>query len=159
MLSGSSHFVIGCDANAHHTTGGSSNINNRGESLFSFIMANNSDILNKGNRPTFVTSNRQEVIDITIATFYAGNFIKDLHVTEEVSCSDHTYIQLNIMGIDCSVEFHNNPRRTDWESFRTDLTGYLRGMKDRITNFIDLETAAGSFRMLLFLHIITVLQS
>ena len=87
-----SHLVIGCDANVHHTTWGSSNINNKGESLFNFIMANDLDIMNKGNRPTFVTCNRQEVIDITIATFYAGNFIKDWHVTEEVSCSDHRYI-------------------------------------------------------------------
>ena len=71
-----SHLVIGCDANAHHTTWGSSNINNRGESLFNFIMANDLDIKNKGNRPTFVTCNRQDVIDITIATLYVGNFIK-----------------------------------------------------------------------------------
>jgi hypothetical protein len=87
-----SHIVIGCDANAHRTTWGSSNINNRGEFLFNFIMANDLDIMNNGNSPTFVTCNRQEVIDITIATFYAGNFIKDWHVTEEVSCLNHRYI-------------------------------------------------------------------
>jgi hypothetical protein len=44
--------------------------------------------MNRGNRPTFVTSKRQEVIDITIATFYVGYFVKDWHVTEQVSCSD-----------------------------------------------------------------------
>jgi hypothetical protein len=70
------HLVIGCDANAHSTSWRSTNINNRVESLFNFIMANGLDIMNKGNRPTFVTSNRQEVIDITNATFYTGNFIK-----------------------------------------------------------------------------------
>jgi hypothetical protein len=86
------HLVIGCDANAHHNSWRSMNINNRGESLFNFSMANGLDIMNKGNRPTFVTSNRQEAIDITIANFYAGNFIKDWHVTEEVSCLDHRYI-------------------------------------------------------------------
>jgi hypothetical protein len=52
------HLVIDCDANAHHTSWGSTNINNRGESLFNFIMANGLDITNKDNRPTFVTSNR-----------------------------------------------------------------------------------------------------
>ena len=71
------HLIIGCDANAHHTSWGSTNINNRGESHFNYIMANGLDIMNRGNKPTFVTSNRQEVIDITIATLYAGNFIKD----------------------------------------------------------------------------------
>jgi hypothetical protein len=129
-----SHLVIGCDANAHHITWRSSNINNRGESLFSFIMANNLDIMNKGNRPTFVTSNRQEVIDITIATIYVGNFVKDWHVTEEGGCSDHRYIRFNITGFDHLVEFYRNSRRADWESFRTDLAHHLRGMEDRISN-------------------------
>ena len=55
-------------------------------------MGNGLDIMNRGNRPTFVTSNRQEVIDITIATIYASSYIKNWHVTEEVSYSDHRYI-------------------------------------------------------------------
>ena len=55
-------------------------------------MGNGLDIMNRGNRPAFLTSNRQEVIDVTIATLYIGNLIKDWHVTEEGSCSDHRYI-------------------------------------------------------------------
>jgi len=86
------HLFIGCDVNLHHTSWGSTNINNRGESLFKYIMVNGLDIMNRGNRPAFVTSNKQEVIDIIIATFHAGNYIKDWHVTEIVSCSDHRYI-------------------------------------------------------------------
>jgi hypothetical protein len=86
------HLIIGCDAKSHHTSWGSTNINNRGESLFNYIMANGLDIKNKGNRLTFVICNRQEVIDITIATFYTVTFIKNWHVSEEVSCSDHRYI-------------------------------------------------------------------
>jgi hypothetical protein len=109
-------------------------------------MANGLDIMNKGNRPTLVTSDRQEVIDITIATLYAENFIKDWHVTEEVSCSDHRYIRFTVTGIDRSVEFYRNPRRTDWVSFRTDLWGCLCHTKDRVTNFVDLETAAKQFQ-------------
>jgi hypothetical protein len=50
------------------------------------------------------------------------------------------------MGIDHSVEFYCNPCRTDWESFRTDLAGYLHIMKDGIANFIDLEPAARQFQ-------------
>jgi hypothetical protein len=69
--------------------------------------------MNKGNRPTFVTSKSQEVIDITIATVYAGNFIRDWNVTEEVSCSDHRCNRFTVTGIDRVVEFHRNPRRTD----------------------------------------------
>jgi hypothetical protein len=53
------HLIIGCDANAHHTSRGSTHINNRGEFLLNYIMDNGLDVMNKGNRPTFVTSNRR----------------------------------------------------------------------------------------------------
>ena len=89
---------------------------------------------------------RQEVIDITIATIHAGNFIKDWHVTEEVSCSDHRYIRFTVTGIDRSLEVYRNPRKTDWESFRTDLSGCLCNMTDKISNFTNLETAAKQFQ-------------
>jgi hypothetical protein len=108
-------------------------------------MANRLDIINTGNRLTSVTSNRQEVIDITIATFYAGTFIKDWHVTKEVCCSDHRYIQFTVTGIDRSVEVYCNPRKTDWESFRTGLLGSLCNVTDKIINFMDLEPAARHF--------------
>jgi hypothetical protein len=36
---GGTHLIVGCDANAHHTYWGGTNIN-RGESLFNYIMAN-----------------------------------------------------------------------------------------------------------------------
>ena len=72
---------------------------------------------------------------------YAGNLIKDWHVTEEVSPPDHRYIRFTVMGIDHSVETYRNPRRTDWESIRTDLLSCLRGMTDKINKFTDLEIA------------------
>ena len=100
-------------------------------SPFNYIMANGLDIMNRGNRPTFVTTNRQEVIDITIATLYAGSLIKDWYLNEEVTCSDHRYIRFTVRGIDHSFIIYRNPRRTDWESFRTDLSGRLRGMTDK----------------------------
>jgi hypothetical protein len=140
------YLIIGCDANSHHNSWGSTNINKRGESLFNYIMANGLDIMNRGNRPTFVTTNRQEVIDNTIATIYAGNLIKVWYVTEEVTCSDHRYIRFTVRGIDHSVKIYGNPRRTDWESFRIDLSCGLRGMTDKIDNFIDLEMAANQFQ-------------
>jgi hypothetical protein len=89
------------------------NNNNRGESLFNYIIANGLDIMNRGNRPTFVISNKQEVTDIKNANFYVGNLIKNWHASEEVSCSDHRYIQFTVTGIDCSNEVYHNPCRTD----------------------------------------------
>jgi len=95
-------------------------------------MANGLDIMNRSNKPTFVISNRQEVIDIIIATLHADNYIKDWHVTEEASCSDHRYIRFTVMDIDHSVITYRNPRRTNWESYRTDLSGCLSGMTEKL---------------------------
>ena len=50
------------------------------------------------------------------------------------------------MGTDHSVKIYRNPRRTDWESFGTELSGGLRGMTDKINNFIDLEMEADQFQ-------------
>jgi hypothetical protein len=55
---------MGCDDNTHHTVWGSTNTNQRGESLLG-LMANNLTIANQGNKPTFVTAVRKEVLDVT----------------------------------------------------------------------------------------------
>ena len=46
-------WIIGCDANAHHTTWGSTGNNKRGEYLLEFISTNNINIANRGDEPTF----------------------------------------------------------------------------------------------------------
>jgi len=52
-------LVIGCDANAHHTQWGCPNNNDRGESLFDFI-------LDRGNVPTFISKTCHTIIDLTL---------------------------------------------------------------------------------------------
>ena len=61
-------LVIGCDANAHHVAWGSSNINERGEALMDFLASTNLAWCNKGHKPTFITRNRREVLDLTLVT-------------------------------------------------------------------------------------------
>jgi hypothetical protein len=63
-----------------------------------------------------------------------------------VSFSDHRYIQFTVTGIDCSVEVYRNPPRTEWESLRTDMSGCLCKITDKITDLADLETAAEQFQ-------------
>jgi hypothetical protein len=55
---GVTHVTIGCDADVHHTLWGSANINNRGDSMSNYIMDNGLHIMNRVNRPSFVTSKR-----------------------------------------------------------------------------------------------------
>ena len=108
-------------------------------------MANRLDIM-KRVKFTSVTSNRQEEIHIMIDTVYVGNCIKYWHVTEEVSCSDHRYICFTVKGIGRSVEVYRNPRRNDWESFRTERLGCLSDMTDKKSNSAGLENAANQYQ-------------
>lgn len=63
-------YIIGCDANAHHSSWGSTNINKRGESLFAYLLNMDAVVINEGNKPTFSFNGRDEVLDIT---FCRGN--------------------------------------------------------------------------------------
>lgn len=106
-------FIAGCDANAHHSIWGSSNTNDRGEYLLEFIMANNLDILNEGNKPTFINIRRQKVIDITLATASVKHRIKWWHVSDEESLSDHRYILFEITRVKPTCLSYWDPHRTN----------------------------------------------
>jgi len=61
-------LVIGCDANAHHTQWGCPSNNDRGESLFDFILNSNLLLCNRGNVPTFITKACQTIIELTLVS-------------------------------------------------------------------------------------------
>jgi hypothetical protein len=58
----------GCGANEHHILWKTTDINTRVESLADYLVSLKLDILNRGNKPTFVISNRKDVIDLTLRT-------------------------------------------------------------------------------------------
>jgi hypothetical protein len=68
-------LIVGCDANAYHITWGSTDINPRGKRLMEYLVTIILIILNKGNKPTFVISNRKEVIDLTLGTDKIGDLM------------------------------------------------------------------------------------
>lgn len=72
------NFIIGCDANAHHTVWGSNDINKRGECLYDYLASSNIDIMNRGKEPTFVTRARTEVLDITLTSSILAANIKKI---------------------------------------------------------------------------------
>jgi hypothetical protein len=53
------------------------------------LVSTNLNILNKGNKPTFVISNRKEVTDLTLGTDKIGDLVTNWHVSDEISLSDH----------------------------------------------------------------------
>jgi hypothetical protein len=92
-------LITGCDANAQHTLWGSTGVNPRRESLMQYLVSSNLYILNCGNEPTFVVSNRKEVIDLTLGTNEIANLVSNCHVSDEVSLSDHRYISFELGNI------------------------------------------------------------
>ncbi|XP_034663947.1 uncharacterized protein LOC117898569 [Drosophila subobscura] len=118
-------LLIGCDANAHHTQWGSSDINVRGESLFSFILNSNMVLCNQGNDPTFIIKNRQEVIDLTLVSHNILGLVKGWRVLEEHSFSDHRYIE-TIISLECpTANSYINPRKANWEIYSKTLEELL----------------------------------
>ena len=110
-------IVIGCDANAHHTLWGSSDINIRGECLLEYLLSTNLSICNKGNKPTFFNRIREEVIDLTLVSNTDTVKIFDWKVSSECSFSDHNRIIFKIEITLNMIAPFRNPRRTDWEKF------------------------------------------
>lgn len=71
-------IILGCDSNSHHIVWGSTDINPRGSLLLQFIADTELGILNRGNVPTFVTKNRKDVLDITLASDNISNQIESV---------------------------------------------------------------------------------
>jgi ribonuclease HI len=133
------NFVIGCDANSHHLMWGSSNINQRGTDLFEFISASDLSILNKGSRPTFVTKNREEVIDITICSIAVELDVSGWHVSKEYSMSDHQSILFSLSADSVAPIPFRNPKKTNWVSFREKLDWRLGNRQFVIGSTKDIE--------------------
>ncbi|XP_046145464.1 uncharacterized protein LOC123988761 [Osmia bicornis bicornis] len=121
------HLVIGCDANSHHTVWGSTNTNGRGTALLEYLATTGLEILNIGSSPTFVTSRRQEVIDLTLGSAKVTQVIKHWKVRDESTLSDHRVITFELKddregGTD---EAYRNPKATNWALYKEGLEGRL----------------------------------
>ena len=134
--------VLGLDCNAHHVVWGSSDTNKRGECLLEFILNYNLDILNRGNDPTFITSNRSEVIDITVSTQLISKNIKNWRVDGRPSGSDHQNIHFEInSNIKIDRRFRD-PLKTNWKKFQEELEGLTILGEKPIRDTYDLEITA-----------------
>ncbi|XP_055840834.1 uncharacterized protein LOC129908398 [Episyrphus balteatus] len=112
-------LLVVCDANAHHTAWGSTDINRRGEYLLDFILEKCLDIYNVGNTPTFVTRIRKEVLDITFGTSNLGRLVEGWRVSNEPSLSDHRIITFSITRLLTENTSGRNPKKTDWNLYKS----------------------------------------
>lgn len=89
-------LIIGTDSNSHHIIWNSSNINLRGEQLVQFLMKSNLMVMNSGRKPTFVNTNREECLDITLASSEISELIHSWKVTDLETFSDHRLIKFSL---------------------------------------------------------------
>lgn len=111
-------LIIGCDTNGHHQMWGSKENNKRGNNLAEYILSVNLQSVNEGNTPTFVSANGETIIDVTFSTSNIANKIKNWHVANEETLSDHKYIKFKVSSETETVKPHFNPRKTNWDKFR-----------------------------------------
>ncbi|XP_044760746.1 uncharacterized protein LOC123318151 [Coccinella septempunctata] len=137
-------LLVACDANSHHTTWDSTDINERGEYLFDFILEEALFVLNRASVPTFVTKNWAEVLDTTLCLQYLSTKITDSRVSDTPSGSDHKNIQFNIELGGKPIQEYRNPRLTDWDGYKLSLQRNLRSINVNVNNHEDLERLANS---------------
>ncbi|XP_020298130.1 uncharacterized protein LOC109862474 [Pseudomyrmex gracilis] len=134
-------LLLGCDANSHHVGWGSTDTNLREESLHDYLMGTGLTILNRGNKPTFLDSRRQEVIDITVCKKRVASLVNDWRVSDEPSGSDHRQIRLTLQQIQ-QISWVRNPQKTNWEGFRADLKVQLAMVTTSFRTKNNLENVA-----------------
>ncbi|GJQ67150.1 hypothetical protein Trydic_g8064 [Trypoxylus dichotomus] len=139
-------LLLGSDANAHHTIWGSIGTNKGGESLISHSVANGLVTLNRENKPTFVTVSRAGVIDVTVFTLRFAKWVKQWHVSDEPSLSDHRYIRFDIELPQVSKMSYRNPRNYNWNAYRERLIEELERCPKRIKTATDIELLAESLQ-------------
>ena len=117
--------VLGCDANAHHTIWGSTDINDRGELFFDYLINTNLLVCNIGHEPTFITKNRQEVLDVTLASDVIFRAVRGWKVAVEHSFSDHRYLIYTLDFNPAPCKSFRNHRRTNWDKYEEILKNTL----------------------------------
>lgn len=114
-------LILVGDFNAHHPLWGSPDMDNRGEQLLAFMVANRLDLLNKPELgPTFQTIRAEGYIDLSMA--------RDIGTTawtilEDDSLSDHKIISISIKLEEepNSIATRFNWKRANWHKFKESI--------------------------------------
>lgn len=138
-------LILGCDSNAHNEIWGSSNNNSRGLDLMDYLIETELILLNRGSKPTFRNSIREEVLDVTIATRDLELEVVGWQVTDEESLSDHAHIRFELSGSEIEEQvYFRNPKATDWSLYREELLKTLSSVPITTGCPEEIETLANS---------------
>lgn len=141
---GGERFILTLDANAKSELWYSNETDDRGRLLEEFILTNDLIILNEPNNPpTFMTSNGQSNIDLTLASSNFGRSIKEWKVSLCCTTSDHNLITFKIvpdlqsfnLQKSLSIDKPYSLRRADWDGFETSVkTIFNNRIKEKLKN-------------------------
>ena len=135
-------LLVGCDANARHTIWGSTVINERGEELFDYLAASHLYWCNVGNKPTFMTANRREVLDLTLANQAMVDRVRGWHVSDNPSLSDHAYLRFSLSHDNCRGRWVKPISRADWSLYNQTLPALLPSANAVLTSQEDVDRVA-----------------
>ena len=131
-------LIIGSDANSHNVMWGSSDDNSRGEHLLEYIVSTSLEICNVGNSPTFIVANRQEIIDVTLATMNIMDHINNWQVIGDMK-SDHRPITFDVVGeYESHSDTYRNIRKTRWDKYKRELNSQMGNVDINNDNLDDL---------------------
>ena len=122
---GNCDILVASDSNAHSTVWNCPKTDCRGELVEDFLITNNLQCVNVGNRPTFCSgAGRTSIIDITFANYSLATSIYNWKVDSDLHISDHYRISFSINN---SSNFRINDasdwnfRKGNWNLFQLQL--------------------------------------
>ncbi|XP_054745915.1 uncharacterized protein LOC129250307 [Anastrepha obliqua] len=114
-------LVVGTDANAHHTVWSSTDINDRGESLFNYILQSSLETANRGEEPTYVGPTSKNEVGLTLYTSKQV-MVHECEVLSRLSFPDPGCISFQVIFRSkhelISFRAHKN---TNWNLYRNIL--------------------------------------
>ncbi|XP_031777480.1 uncharacterized protein LOC116415939 [Nasonia vitripennis] len=112
-------IVIGGDFNARATEWGMPTTNPRDRAILEMAARLNLIVANEGNTSTYRRTGFGESIpDVTFASEMTTRIIRDWHVTEEYTASDHQYMLFNINEDHQTSTRRNHSRAPRWNTRR-----------------------------------------
>ena len=99
---------------------------------------------NVGNKPTFRTKKREEMLDLTLTNRNAWNCIRDWHVSDVPSFSDHMYTRFTVQSSTKRTKMIRNIRRTSWNKHVSELEQRFCELPINISSIDDIEALAST---------------
>ena len=122
---GTCSVLVGTDSNAHSTVWNCSSTNRRGELVEDFLITNNLQCVNVGNRPTFRHAmGWTSIIDITFADYSLASNIFNWKVDTDLHISDHFRICFTINNSNTCrlIDVTDwDYKRGNWQLFKIEL--------------------------------------